>query len=801
MTKKLPFILFLLVVPLLLLAQHGGSISGTVSNTEGERIPNVSVTVKGINNNAIADENGRFKVAHLPGGKYEVIFSAVGFHVQQVWITVKGGENTNRNIVLKAASRDINEVNVTGRTQTGQVNRQAYQVTAIDATKLHNTTLDVAHALNYVPGIRMRESGGLGSSIDFSLNGFSGNQVKFFIDGIPMDNFGSSFRINNIPINVAERIEEYKGVVPVTLGADALGGAVNIVTKSGSTNYLDASYSFGSFNTHKSSVNLGINTPKGFVFQLNAYQNYSKNNYWIESETPVDQYGTVEKVRARRFHDKYHNEMLMVSIGVRKKKWADQLLVGFDIGKYEAESQNGVTMEDVYGQRKTSGTVLMPSLKYLKRDLGIKGLNLNVSANYNLGHEQTTDTAFVQYNWLGQIVKDFTYGDPSRKGGERSRMNYRYKDRNGLASVNLSYQLNDHHSFVVNNNYTTFSRTGKDLLNESDPYYERPSAVKKNILGVAYRFDYSEKWNLTAFFKHYNQHTRSFVNVNKTDQPTHGDYAWSTNNFSANGYGLATTYFVKQDLQFRASYEHGIRVPTGSELFGNVNTLTGNFSLKPESSENVNVGIIYSPTINQVHRLIFDAGLLYRYSRDFIRPSLSRGQAYRIQQMVNLRDVDNKGVEGSIRYSFKNIFRVGANISYQHLINQTKYEGGAGDIISIVYKDRLPNMPYLFGNADAAYTFRKIFSGKNSLTFGYNLQYVHQYYEGWPSLGNKDTKITIPTQWNHNASLLYSFGSGKYNINLECLNFTDALLYDHFKLQKASRSFNVKFRYYLFNIK
>ena len=47
---------------------------------------------------------------------------------------------------------------------------------------------------------------------------------------------------------MAERVEVYKGVLPVNLGADALGGAVNIVSRR-DANYLDATYSFGSFNT------------------------------------------------------------------------------------------------------------------------------------------------------------------------------------------------------------------------------------------------------------------------------------------------------------------------------------------------------------------------------------------------------------------------------------------------------------------------------------------------------------------------------------------------------------------------
>ena len=69
---------------------------------------------------------------------------------------------------------------------------------------------------------------------------------------------------------MAERVEVYKGVLPVNLGADALGGAVNIVSRR-DANYLDATYSFGSFNTHKVSVNGAYTHLKtGFTVRANA---------------------------------------------------------------------------------------------------------------------------------------------------------------------------------------------------------------------------------------------------------------------------------------------------------------------------------------------------------------------------------------------------------------------------------------------------------------------------------------------------------------------------------------------------
>ena len=72
------------------------------------------------------------------------------------------------------------------------------------------------------------------------------------------------------------------------------------------------------------------------------------------------------------------------------------------------------------------------------------------------------------------------------------------------------------------------------------------------------------------------------------------------------------------------------------------------------------------------------------------------------------------------------------------------------------------------------------------------MHHVHRFYRSWASEG---AKLYIPEQLSHDASLVYAISDGRYNISLEANNFTDALLYDNYSLQKPGRSFSVKFRY------
>ncbi|WP_202183028.1 TonB-dependent receptor [Chitinophaga solisilvae] len=781
---------FLSIITLFALAQSdgGASISGRLTDEAGNGIPGASIRLQQGKALAITNVDGAYLVKKIAPGKHVLVVSAVGYKNEQSAIEVTAGQQLVLHFNMKAAVSEIGEVAVLGRSAAKEVNRQAFNVTAVDAKKLYNSTLDLSHALDRVSGVRVRETGGLGSRMNFSLNGFTGKQVKFFLDGVPMDNFGSSFQLNNIPINLAERIEVYKGVVPIWLGADALGGAINIVTGNSRKTYVDASYSYGSFNTHRSAINAGYTANSGFTVQVSAFQNYSDNNYRVRvdvADLKTKEYFPRQWVR--RFHDTYHNETVIANVGVVGKKYADKLLVGLTLGQNYAEMQTGARMTTVFGQWHRRGTTVMPTLKYQVKDLFVKGLNLSVNGNYNLGYEQNIDTSSRRYNWFG----DYSYN--MGQGGELTRTMYKFRNHNGLGTANLSYQLSPKHSFMVNNVFSTFKRSGSDELYPNDEKYDQPKKVSKNILGLGYKFEYNEKWNTSVFVKNYSQ-VNSYA---KSYNPSGGwgDVAYTQMRirYSNQGYGLATTYFIKPTLQLKASYEKSYRMPETEELFGDVVLLEGNIDLRPESSHNYNFGVSYQTKINQDHRLSFDGSFLYRDAKDYIRPTLNQNQS--MQTYGNLASVTNMGLDGEIRYSYKQFLTAGVNATYQNLRNNTRIEQGQKEESSL-YRDRIPNMPFLFGNADASLFFRNVLKKGNMLTIGYNFLYVHEYYLSWPSQGTDRKKMMIPRQFNQDVNIVYTLANGKYNIALECKNLVDNRQYDNFSLQKPGRAFNAKVRYF-----
>lgn len=115
-------------------------------------------------------------------------------------------------------------------------------------------------------GVSVQRAGGLGSNMRFSLNGLTNDQIRFFVNGVPLEFSPYSLGLANIPVNFVNRMEIYKGVLPIQFGADALGGGVNVVTNPVKPGlHGDLSYQYGSFKTHRTTMSISYGKKNFFL--------------------------------------------------------------------------------------------------------------------------------------------------------------------------------------------------------------------------------------------------------------------------------------------------------------------------------------------------------------------------------------------------------------------------------------------------------------------------------------------------------------------------------------------------------
>ena len=766
--------------------QNRTVISGKILSTEKGIVDFATVYLKGTTYGGMTNEQGIYHL-NAPAGNYTLVVSAIGYKTVEKQVKLISGERVKQNITITPQAEELDEVVVVSN-GISRLKRSAFNAIALDTKALQNSTQNLSEALAQAPGMKLREAGGVGSDMQLSMDGFSGKHIKIFIDGVPQEGVGSSFGLNNIPVNYAERIEVYKGVVPVGFGTDAIGGVINIITKKNQKRwFLDASYSFGSFNTHKSYVNFGQTFQNGLTYEINAFQNYSDNDYYVDTPVKNFETGAINKKkieRVKRFHDNYHNEAVVGKIGFVDKKWADRLMFGFTWSNMYKDIQTGVRQEIVFGGKYRKGYSLMPSLDYRKRDLFTKGLDLVLTANYNKNMTQNVDTSSLEYNWRGETRT-------LRLPGEQSYQNTRSDNNNWNGTLTANYRIGRAHSFTFNHVLNAFRRSNRSLLDENSEANAIPKETRKNISGLSYRLMPSEHWNFSAFGKYYNQ----FIAGPVAQSSSQDLYIRTSNSISAFGYGAAGTYFILKSLQAKLSYEKAYRLPTNEEMFGDEDMETGDIALKPENSDNVNLNLSYNEQFGK-HSLYLEGGLIYRNTKDYIQRNISdlSGGKYGATY-VNHGKVLAKGYNLSVRYGFANWISVGGNFTQMNVRDNVKTVTSGSSQESLTYKARIPNLPYQFANSDITFYWRKLGRKDNTLTVTYDNLYMHSFPLYSEAVGS-ETEFVVPTQFSHNLTLSYAIRNGRYNLSFECRNFTNEQLYDNFSLQKAGRAFYGKVRVY-----
>ncbi|MDO6761164.1 TonB-dependent receptor [Tamlana sp. 2_MG-2023] len=771
-----------------------GQIVGQITDESGQTLLGVTVLLNNTSQGAATDLDGNYVLNRVRYGNYSLKISAIGYQTQEIDVAVNSEEDIVKNFVLKEDTSELDQVYVVGKTKAEKIKEVGFSVNAIETQKIKTQSIAINTVLDNSVGVRVRTTGGVGSDFEYSLNGMSGNAIRFFIDGIPMDYFGSSYSVNNLPIALIDRIDIFKGVVPVELGSDALGGAINLVTKEQVENFAEVSYSFGSFNTHKVAFNGQWKFDSGFTTRLSSFYTYSDNNYNVWGRGVY--YGEEDTGKAieftkdnpaERFNDDFQTFSTKLDVGFTNKSWADQLFLSILGSDLKKGVQTGQTMGHVYGEMRNNEQVLMPSLTYKKKDIFTKGLDVSTFAAYSHTKAEVIDTTTARYDWRGEVIGT----NPS--GGETSRNGrslYTQTDNSVIARFNGTYQLPKDFKLGFNYLYTSTSRTGEDPF--SPPHrlaYFDPQNIASHFAGLSLEtIKFNNRLRANAFVKWYGFDS----SINEVVYTTEYEVRPVTSNISNWGGGFAMSYKLFQRFLLKSSLEQATRLPNATEALGNGVTITNNPDIKPEQSFNANVGFILGRLpLGGSQGIKLEMNAFYRNTTDKLQMNVQGGQATGIFE--NIKEVSGTGVELDVVYDLNQKFKFNINGTYLDFRNTLKVDENGND--NIIYGDRLKNEPYLMANAGVEYTLEDVIQKKSKLFMYLQSSYVHDFFLNWSSLGNEDTKNKIPTQLVFDAGLGYTFPNEKLNVSVDFSNFLNEQVYDNFLLQKPGRAIFLKLNY------
>ena len=778
-----------------------GTIRGIILDEHKEPIVGATILVEGTNKWASTNIRGVYGINDLAPGTYKMLISFIGFQNITKTVSIKNGDEVTLDFVLTEQVSELGGVTVVGNAETVGIREKGFSVEAIETRQLKAQSIDINRILDRSAGVRIRRSGGMGSDFVYSLDGMSGNAIRFFVDGIPMDYFGSSYSINNFPTSLVDRIDIYKGVVPVDLGSDALGGAINLVTNKDILNFLEASYSYGSFNTHQATLQGQWITPgSGFTTRLSTFYNYSDNNYevwgrgvtYADAETGFRPIEFTKEAPATRFNDDFRTVNAKLDIGFTNKPWADRFFIGAVVSDLERGIQHGQTMAVVYGDVRYKEDFLMPFITYQKDNFLINGLNTDFFLSLAMKEGVTVDTSTFRYDWRGEVV------NTNPNGGEinpNSRSKFTLVEDAYVGRWNTTYSINDYHKLGVNFTYNKVERNGEDPF---QPWFRipllEPQSLQTSFGGLSLESKLlNDRLNTSLFVKYYGYNASLNEGVLIAIDGEQQTISRSIENSQDNwGGGFASSFKASPQILVKLSVEQATRMPTAVEALGDGITIQNAPEIRPEQSFNINAGLTLGKFYRGDHS--FKAGItgFYRDTDDQLLFTVTDNSGN--GQYQNISKTLGKGIEVDFKYGFKEFLEFTANATYLDLRNNQPFDETTNQP-NIVYEDRLRNTPYLMANTGFRLKFHDIIQ-KGARAFAYvQTGYVHEYFLGWPSLGTASLKNTIPSQLVHDLGFSYTFPKEGLSLGFDVSNITNEQVYDNFLLQKPGRAYFLKVTY------
>ncbi|MGD2033837.1 MAG: carboxypeptidase-like regulatory domain-containing protein [Bacteroidales bacterium] len=773
--KLLLFLIFFLYGPVFVLSAQV-LVSGKVYDARtNEPIIGANVIASELQKGTISDNEGNYRL-DLPQGKHTIVFSFMGYE------TLNRSVNCNKDKIdldagLQESVTQIDEVEITAKSEARQLREQAMPIAVITLEELQGTVSDVSEVLSKTAGVKIRSSGGVGSSARISVRGLEGNRIGFYIDDTPLSDNTDFVDINDLPIDFIERVEVYKGIVPAKFGGASMGGAVNIVTKEYPPMYIDASYTIQSFNSHKITTVIKSNK-NGIEFGGGGFYTYSDNSYKMELPNRAGTYVT-------RDHDKFKKLVGAVAL-TSKNWWFDEMEFEIPVVLTERQIQ-GIEDYDLKHAVSYANAVLFANSNN-KSNFFIDGLDLVFDNAFGYTVYKYIDTASYLYGWDGERMDNFTdegigYGEIGRQPNDVYNQKYNF-----FQKTNLNYVINNTNSINLHSQYKFVRGIPQDTLRDYIVGQETNfnSTMNSWVTGLTYEFNsLNKKFSnaLTAKHYYYSMITK-LIDLYLLGTPEDIDMHKSDFGISdAFRYRFTPAFLVKTSLAYDVS------LPTDEQLLGDGFLLAPAADLEPERNTSFNLGFMYDGAGMNHHRFQFEINGFYNYLENMIRFTGGPLQS----KYENFGEMRTLGVETEIKWDATRWLYLWTNATYQDLRDTREYEPGT-TVANPSKGHRIPNIPWLFVNAGFEMHKENLFggTGQNTRLMG-DCQFVEEYYYDFEL--SIDEPRRIPRAITFNVGLEHSLKDQSIYLSVKANNIFDATVISEFNRPLPGRNFGAKVRY------
>ncbi len=558
------------------------------------------------------------------------ICTVITFIAILISVRVAGGEQLLKmeEVVVTAtkSARPIEEV--AGRIQV---------ITKEDLAKAPGQKID--DYLNNISGINVIRSNGIYTiTPSVTMRGLSkeGGRTLVLINGLPINKSDTGeVNWNRINLEDVERIEIFKGPASSLYGNNAMGGVINIITKT-PAKFVEGQVAgrYSTYNTYGG--NLAV-AGKPWAKDFGPY--YRLSGFYQKSDGYIS---TPEEQRTSFTRKKFLEEGQVA------------LTLGYRLNKDHRIEFGGSYFDD---QRGEGTQIQAPEGMYRQFDT----TNINLAYQGQIYDWRLEFKAFYQlenYQRISESLRGTTY----------TRFDVKSERADKGALFHISKLLFPHNRLTLGLDYKQGSVDAKDEYKTAPDYTHNKGTLDLYALYLQDEFDiWAGRLNLIAGLRYdYAQFREgSYFSTLPAYSSFNGPLA--ENNWSALTPRLSARYFFLENLSFLASYGRGFRASILDDLCRS-GILWGlykevNPNLQPETIDSYEIGADYKPLPN----LQLSASLFYSLGRDFLYfvPTGRTLAGRALYRRENIGRVEIYGGEFDLRFHPKP-FTIFANYTYHH---------------------------------------------------------------------------------------------------------------------------------------
>ncbi|MFA9187426.1 TonB-dependent receptor [Flavobacterium sp. FBOR7N2.3] len=257
--KKYIF-LVLILLSFTAFSQNKGTISGVIS-IDSDKIAALKITLNNDQLTTYSDANGFYEFKDVPFGTHKITVSGMAIQTTKKSVTVKNEESYSVDFDLTNFQNNLNEVVVTGTKTFKRKTESPVIVNILNSKMLDNLQVcNLSEGLKFQPGLRVETDCQTCNYTQLRMNGLAGGYSQILINGRPIFSpLMGLYGMEQLPVNMIERIEVVRGGGSSLYGSSAIGGTVNVITKIPKRDAFEINSTYYNINGKSNDYNLNGN--------------------------------------------------------------------------------------------------------------------------------------------------------------------------------------------------------------------------------------------------------------------------------------------------------------------------------------------------------------------------------------------------------------------------------------------------------------------------------------------------------------------------------------------------------------